>query len=134
MTKDELRRAILHRLDEVAVEHPAGHQGVYAARYLMRTRQGGSVELMFQKGLNSPPNLWVVERFVAELLDDETFEFRRSPASALFTTKGKDGEPNYGRHSALKTMTQLSHADLVCIRLSTLGELDRIIQHIETNC
>ncbi|RFP88261.1 hypothetical protein DZK27_09225 [Rhodobacteraceae bacterium 63075] len=131
MTRDELRQAILERLDTCALEHPSGHQGSKAARYLILTRQGGAVELMFEKGPASAPNLWAAERYVAELLENGAFEFRRAPASALFTTKGKDGKAQYGRHSALKSMKELSHADLVCIRLAKLGELDQILEHID---
>lgn len=131
MTRDELRQAILQRLDRCALEHPRGHQRKLAARYLMHTPKGGAVELMFEKGPASAPNLWVAERYVAELLEDGAFEFRRAPASALFTTRGKDGKAQYGRHAALKSMRELSHADLVCIRLATLGELDRILEHID---
>lgn len=130
MTRDELRQAILSKLDACALEHPSGHQGSKAARYVMHTPKSGPVELMFEKGPTSAPNLWVAERFVADLLEDAAFEFRRAPASVLFATKGKDGKPQYGRHTGLKPMTQLSHADLVCIRLNTTGELDRILEHV----
>lgn len=131
MTREELRQACLERLDSCALEHPCGHQGKLAARYVLRTSgQGETIELMFEKGPKSPPNLWVAEQLVIGLLADPTFEFRHAPAAALFMVKGKDGQPQYGRHAGLKPMKQLSHIDLVCFRINTIGQLDRILNHI----
>jgi len=50
MTRDELRQACLERLDERAMEHPSGHQGKLAARYVLHTQRADAVELMFEKG------------------------------------------------------------------------------------
>lgn len=55
MTRDELRQAILSKLDACAMEHPCRHQGKLAARYLMHTQKSGPVELMFEKGPTSAP-------------------------------------------------------------------------------
>ena len=130
MSRDELRNACLARLDERAIEHPSGHQGKLAARYLMWRSDGDAAELMFEKGPKSPPKLWVAERFVDGMLPDEALEFRHSPAAALFTVNGKDGKPVYGRHSALKPMKQLAHTDLICFRINTLGDLEKILEHV----
>lgn len=130
MTRDELRSDCLARLEERTIEHPSGHQGKLAARYLMRRPNGDVAELMFEKGQKSATNLWVAEKYVTELLADGSFEFRHAPAKTLFTTKGSKGQLNYGRHSALKPMKQLGHADLICFRINTPGELDRILDHL----
>lgn len=130
MTREDLRKGCLERLDERAMEHPAGHQGKLAARYLVRCSNGDVAELMFEKGPKSATNLWVAERRVIELLEKPELQFRHAPASALFISKDKDGKPKYGRHSALKPMKELALEDLVCFRISTLGELDRILDHV----
>jgi len=130
MNRDELRSGCLARLNERAIEHPSGHQGKLAARYLMRRSGGDAAELMFEKGPKSPPKLWVAKRFVHAMLSDESLEFRFAPAAALFTANGKDGKPVYGRHSALKPMKQLAHTDLICFRINTLGDLEKILEHI----
>jgi hypothetical protein len=130
MTREELRKGCLERLDKHALEHPAGHQGKLAARYLLRCSNGDVAELMFEKGPNSVTNLWVAERRVSQLLEKPELQFRYAPASALFVSKDKDGKPKYGRHSALKPMNELAFEDLVCFRISTLGELDRILDYL----
>ncbi|WP_245582975.1 hypothetical protein [Sediminimonas qiaohouensis] len=114
MTREELRRACLMRLDECAMEHPLGHQGNKVARYVLRSKTGNAAELMFEKGPGSPPNLWVLEQRVADLLEQPGLELRHSPASTLFASRASNGTPRYGRHSALKPMKQLAHADLIC--------------------
>ena len=50
MMRDTLRQACLARLDERAMEHPSGHQGKLAARYVLHTQRADAVELMFEKG------------------------------------------------------------------------------------
>ncbi len=130
MTREDLRKACLAVLDERSMEHPAGHQGKLAARYLLRCSNGDAAELMFEKGPTSAPNLWVAERRVADLLKSPELQFRHAPASALFVSSGKDGKARYGRHSALKSMKELAFEDLVCFRITTLGELDRILDHV----
>lgn len=59
MNREEFKLACLAILDGVASEHPAGHQGKLAARYLLRTGGGAAIELLFEKGPNTPPNLWL---------------------------------------------------------------------------
>lgn len=49
MDRDQLKHNCLERLDAGAIEHPTGHQGKLAARYLLRRGDGDRVELMFEK-------------------------------------------------------------------------------------
>ena len=122
-----LKIAVVMRLDREAKEHSKGHQSRYANRYSFRSSEGMLVELMFEKGLRSPANLWVKKDFVSELLDT-TIPFTVSPASKLYATVGKTGETQYGRHSALEDMMQLRKADLVCFALRSLADLNRILE------
>ena len=121
-----LKRACMDRLSRVAVEHPAGHQGKLAARFILRTPSGERIELMFEKGDASSANLWVCKRFVIGLLDAD-IPYRYAPGSAAFKVRNADGKPVYGRHSALKTMDQLATDDLICFGLRTVGDLDAIL-------
>lgn len=131
MNGEELKRRCLACLEGRAMEHPSGHQGKLASRYVLRCGDGDVAELMFEKGPKTAANLWVAHRRVAELIGEAGLTFRHAPAAALLTMKGKNGTPIYGRHSALKPMRELRHADLICFRISTLGELDRILDHVE---
>ncbi|MFV0514258.1 MAG: hypothetical protein ACK5MY_11610 [Jhaorihella sp.] len=131
MSPEELKRHCLSRLDECALEHPTGHQGQLAARYLLKRADGNVAEIMFEKGPKSPPNLWVAHRRVTGLITRPGLQFRLSPASALFATKGSNDKPIYGRHSALKPMRELGHTDLVCFRITSPGDLDRILGHLQ---
>jgi len=130
MGRDELKLNCLMHLDEVAMQHPSGHQGKLSARYLLRCSDGSMAEMMFEKRPDSPANLWLAEKRVSDYLDELGIVFRRSPASVLFAKKGAEGKPVYGRHSALKPMRELGHADLVCFVISSLGDLDRILHHL----
>jgi hypothetical protein len=49
MERLKLKHDCLARLDEVCREHLLGHQGVYAARYMLSRPFGEEVELMFEK-------------------------------------------------------------------------------------
>ncbi len=130
MNREELKRLCLARLDDCAREHPAGHQGKLAARYLLQNAAGDTVELMFEKGPKTPANLWVEHKRVTELVEAPGLDVRLSPASALFSVKGAGGKLIYGRHSALKPMPDLGRADLVCFQISSIGELDRVLDHL----
>lgn len=126
VTRNALKRVCIQALDEFAMEHPIGHQGSLAARYLLRSADGGVVELMFEKGPRTPANLWVCRRFVEDLLDSD-IPHRVSPAAGLFSTPDSAGPPRYGRHSALKPMPQMGHADLVCFALRSEQDLRRVL-------
>jgi hypothetical protein len=130
MNRDDLKAACVRHLDERAIEHPAGHQGKLAARYVLRGQGGDVIELMFEKGPGTRPNLWVAARRVTGLLDEAEFDYRLAPASILYATKGANGKPVYGRHSALKPMRDLANSDLVCFHISALAQLDRILDHL----
>lgn len=132
MNPEDLKKHCLSRLDECAREHPVRHQSQLAARYLLKRVDGDGVELMFEKGPKTPPNLWVAHRRVAGLITRPGLQFRLSPASALFATKGANGKPIYGRHSALKPMPELGNADLICFRITSLDELDRVLDHLRS--
>jgi hypothetical protein len=49
MTRNTLKAACLSLLDTAAAEHPAGHQGKLAARYVLRSRSDERIGLMFEK-------------------------------------------------------------------------------------
>lgn len=124
MDRNELKLQCLELLDARASEHPAGHQGTLVARYLLRGHNGDVTELMFEKGPKTPANLWVAHRRATGL------QFQSSPASALYANKGANGKPIYGRHSGLKPMRELGHADLICFSITTLAELAKILDHL----
>ena len=130
MDRDEFKLACQTLLDEAASEHPAKHQGRLAARYLLRSASGESVELMFDKGPKSPPNLWICQRYAGGLMQ-AGMDFQSSPAASLYQTVDGAGRPRYGRHSALRPMRQLGNADLICFRLRTLGELEHILNRLK---
>ena len=127
MTADRrfLKGAIRGLLDAAAEEHPLRHQPCKAARYVFASRDGTSVEIMFQKDEYSPPNIWCHAGAAgAALIAEQNPE--RSPASDLWMERGKDGKLRYGRHSALENMLQLGGADSVCFTPKTLAEVGRI--------
>ena len=128
--RDKLKQHCLSRLDECALEHPSGHQGKLAARYLLRRSAGDVAELMFEKGPKTKANLWVAHKQVASLISEPGLRFQSLPASVLFSAKGKNGKPIYGRHSALRSMRELEHGDLICFEITSDGELDRILGHL----
>jgi len=67
---------------------------------------------------------------VGQLLAAAALEYRHVPASRGIKTQSKDGRPHFGRHSALKPMPKLRDAALVCVRITTPGDLDRILDHL----
>lgn len=121
-----LKLAVVMRLDSVGQEHSLGHQSRYANRYVLRSDDGMRVEVMFEKDRETPANLWVRQDFVTDLLDG-SIPYTISPKSKLRQTRGKGGEMQYGRHSALEKMMQLGGADLVCFALRDITDLDRIL-------
>lgn len=131
MTADRrfLKDAIRGPLDAVAQKHPQGHRSSKAARYVLTSQDGTPVEVMFEKNEDSPPNIWCHMGAAGEALI-AALNPRRSPASGLWTERGKDGEPRYGRHSAVEHMPQLGGADLVCFAPETLAEVGQIIDRL----
>ncbi len=126
IARDVLKTAFLKRLSEVAVEHPAGHQGKLAARFILRSNSGEGIELMFEKGPASHPNLWMHQKY-AKAVTSSSIEHRESPAHALFAVENEKGKKIYGRHTALLPMRQLADADLVCFKLAAVTELEAVI-------
>lgn len=126
-TRDDLKRQCLAALDAAAIEHPAGHQGKLAARYILRTQAGEGIEMMFEKGPARPANLWMNEKY-AERLCDGSVPFRRSPAVGLYAASDSDSPVRYGRHSALKPMRDLANADLVCFTIEREGQLEALLR------
>jgi hypothetical protein len=131
MTVDRtcLKHAIASKLDAIASEHPMGHQNAYARRYILTTKGGKHLELMFEQSPKTPANIWF-EQVHAGRLTSSSIKQRTSLASGLHTTIGKTGETQYGRHSALENMPQLGKADLICMQPETLAEADSILDHL----
>lgn len=127
ISRGHLKAAIVQRLAEVAVEHPAGHQGKLAVRFLLRSENGEAIELMFEKGAASPANLWMHRGF-AEPLMSSGIERRESMSGTLGSVTNSKGKKIYGRHAALLAMRQLANADLVCFKVRELAELEAIIE------
>ena len=127
VARDELKAAIVRRLAEVAFEHPAGHQGKLAARFILRSVSGEGIELMFEKGPASVPNLWMLRKY-AEPLMTSGIDLRESPARTLYAVTNDLGKKIYGRHTGLLPMRQLSDSDLVCFKLKAITELEAMIE------
>ena len=130
MDRETLKLLCLNMLDECALQHPSGHQGKLAARYILRRGDGDVAELMFEKGPKTSANLWVTHRRVSGLVSEPGLHFQSSPASGLFASKNADDKPIYGRHSALRKMRELAHADLICFRITQTEDLERILNHL----
>lgn len=129
MSRDELRKACLDRLEQRATEHPAGHQGKLAARYIVHREDGERIGLMFEKGEKTRPNLWVERRFARELMGAD-IEFRIYLASSLYQPADDGGKPAYGRHAGLKAMRDLANADLVRFTICQIPQLDLILDRL----
>lgn len=127
--RDDLKRACLAALDAAAVEHPAGHQGKLAARYVLHTTRSETVELMFEKGPKTPANLWMIRKAGEPMIDDG-IGYRLSPAADIYATTGAEGRLRYGRHSALKPMRQLANADLICFTIERVAEIRRLLDRL----
>ena len=127
--RDFLKAAVLAVLDATADEHAERHQASKAARYVLVSRHGVRVEIMFEKNPDSPANLWCLKTAAGSAL----IAAQRptlSTASVLWTKRGKDGDLLYGRHSALERMGQLGGADLVCFKLTSMTYFGQIIDHL----
>ncbi len=127
--RKRLKHAIVALLDTIAVEHPLKHQGSKAQRYVLTSRYGVPVEIMFEKNEDSPPNLWVAEGAAGRKLIADAPN-KPSPAAKLRTKMGKDGELHYGRHSALEHMPQLGEADLVCFAPASFQHVGQIVDRL----
>ena len=129
MNRDRLKAAAESLLDALAAPHPLGQQQSKANRYVLPTRGGSHIELMLEKNEDVPLNIWVEKRHATTFLGG-TIQCRESPASGLRTSIGKNGKPNYGRHSALEHMSALGNADLLCLAPRNLEELGKVLDHL----
>lgn len=126
MTLDSaiIKSAAVALLDALGSEHPLKHQRSKARRYVLTATGGAPLEVMFERGPKSRPNLWVHAKAAGHLKGTS------SPAVELWTEIGKDGQANYGRHSALEKMPQLGAADLICLAPTNLAELGEILDQL----
>lgn len=129
-TRAALKTAIVARLDAVCEEHEMGHQGAYANRYVFKGENGTTTEILFQKNPESPANLWVLNSLLPAA-SIQGLAAKPSPASKLYKVPGANGKMKYGRHSALEKMPILGNADLLCINLSSVAQLDRILDALD---
>lgn len=118
-------------LTALAEEHPLGHQPSKAARFVLTSRHGIKVEIMFEKNMKSPPNLWCLEKAAGSALIAR-LKPKPSPASKLRSSRGPDGEVQYGRHSSLERMNQLGDADLVCFAPESFAEIGEIMDRLRS--
>ena len=118
-------------LTAIAEDHPLGHQSSKAARFVLTSRHGVKVEIMFEKNMTSPPNLWCLEKAAGRALIAR-LKRKLSPASELRTSYGPDGEVQYGRHSSLERMDQLGEADLVCFVPESFAEIGEIVDRLRS--
>jgi hypothetical protein len=126
ISRVNLKRAILSRLDAVAEPHRLGHQDDYANRYVMRSDHDARVELMFEKGSKTEPYLWVLAKQVTSISNEEVpSEFYSK--EDIYKIPAKNGGMQYGRHSALEKMTLLGRDDLVRFTLRSLQDLNHIL-------
>ena len=124
-----LKRACLDRLDAVAQEHPAGHQGKLAARYVLNTTGGDRISLMFEKHDTAETYLWMEQRFARALLD-LGIVWHPYLASDLYPPGEPEAKPRYGRHAALKAMRDLANADLVRFEIDRIMQLELILSRL----
>jgi hypothetical protein len=124
-----VKRALVALLDELADEHPAGHQPGYAARYVLTTDDGTQLEIMIEKGERSPPNVWMLRKAGAGL-QRSGISAKTSPKSKLGTKIASNGKPAYGRHTGLRPMDQLAGEDLVYFVPENLTQVGSIIDHL----
>jgi hypothetical protein len=127
--RGQLKAGIAAMLDGLAIEHPLGHQDAYARRYLMKTKNGASLELMYEQAAKTPANIWVLASH-AKAKPASKIKQTASPVTKLYAKIGKRGKPVYGRHSALEKMPVLGMAELVCLRPETLAEAGEILDHL----
>lgn len=126
----ELKSAIIDRLNAVCQEHPMGHQGAYANRYIFKGENGTTTEILFEKSDRTPANLWVLETLLAPAANAGV-TWTSSPASKLYQSPGANGKMKYGRHSALEKMDILGKADLGRVNLTSVEQLDRILDALD---
>ena len=125
-----LKQACLEVLEAACVMHSAGHQSKLAARYVLIAGDGERVGLMFEKGPNSPANLWMRADH-ASRIEDLGVARRDYPAADLYAAIDEKGRPIYGRHAALRQMRELANADLVRFEIDQSDQLFAVCQHLK---
>ncbi|MFC3119572.1 hypothetical protein ACFOHS_20095 [Jhaorihella thermophila] len=132
LSKDEIKRRVVARLDAIADVHPAGHQSTYANRYVYRAAGGTPIEIMFEKKAPEAPRICGSRNgsSTKEPAGIWTTACLR-PRPCIRAKKQKKGELLYGRHSGLRTMPQLERADLVCFRLRSVQDLEALIAMLD---
>lgn len=130
-TRRALKDACLALLNTVAVEHPAGHQSKLAARYVIISRSGERIGLMFEKHESVPAQVWIAHRY-AKVLVGGSIPVRAYRARELYTIVQADAEPAYGCHAALKSMRDMANTDLLRFTLESRGQLETIVSHLAT--
>lgn len=126
LEKETLKAAAVALLDSLGEEHPQGHQTRKARRYVLCAPGGTPLEVMFEQDPDSSANLWVHAKAAGPLAASGV----AMSASALRSRTGKNGEPLYGRHSALEKMPQLGEADLIRFPLTGLKELGAVLDQL----
>jgi hypothetical protein len=126
MNRAALKLACLDLLETSCIEHPAGHQTKLAARYVLVTKDGERIALMFEKGPRSPANLWMRAKHAARI-EDLILSRRDYPAADLYAGADEKGRPIYGRHAALKAMRELVNADLVKYEIEHVTQLQPLL-------
>lgn len=129
VAREELKAACLELLDRTAAEHPAGHQGKLAARYVLHSASGERIGMMFEKSPKTRPQLWVELQFAKSLMGAD-IKFRVYLASSLYKPAEEGGKTAYGRHAALKAMRDLANADLVRFSIDRISQLDMILESV----
>ena len=126
VSRANLKRAIVARLDSIAKEHRLGHQAAYANRYKMRSHRDAPIVLMFEKHFETEPHLWALAVQVAAI-PEGSLVAEPYPKANLYKVPAKGGDMQYGRHSALEDMTILGRADLVRFTLRNVADLDVVL-------
>ena len=100
VSRANLKRAVVTRLDSIAEEHRLGHQAAYANRYKMRSHHDAPIELMFEKHPDTESHLWVLASQATSIPEGSLVAAPYSKAD-IFKIPAKGGGMQYGRHSAL---------------------------------
>ena len=127
-----LRNEIVELLDREA--RPDGDNGRLAGvrRYTLKANDGTDLQIMFQvyenqkTGRSAPPNIWFLKA-AAKLMNTQKPAYKDYPASSINQRKPVTGRVTYGRHSGLKSMTQLAEADLLRFTPETIFEVEKLI-------
>ncbi|MDO9637290.1 MAG: hypothetical protein Q7J44_01970 [Pseudotabrizicola sp.] len=110
------------------MEHPAGHTGS-VGRYVIRSKNGGRIEILFDTYGKGRAKLWIAQQYAGPLLN-AGIEVHAYPASHIYKTTDEGTRLSYGRHSALKSMRDLANADLVRFTIIRVDQLEVILDQL----